>query len=374
MTTLEALHAAGCDAWIDDLTRAWLEDGTLERLITVDGISGVTSNPAIFERSLRSDAAYAAGLGAAREARLTAEETYESLVCADLQRASELLLPVHARSRGRDGFVSWEVSPHHAHSAERTIDEARRLFRRLDRINGMIKVPATAAGVTAVRALVAEGIPVNVTLLFGLRRYAQIVGAIMAGFEDRLRRRLPLDVPRVVTSVFLSRIDAAADRAIAGSGAEAQTELRGEAAYATAIRLYLASRDWLESMRWRRLADAGAVAPRLLWASTATKDPAYDPLKYVDPVAWPGTINTLTPATLAAWRQRAEPFRPPPPPDGGRSDRVWAALEALGLSLESLAEALEAQGVRLFCEAHDRSIASVATRLHDPHPQPGARR
>lgn len=371
MKTLDPLRAAGCDAWIDDLTRTWLEDGSLERLIDVDGVSGVTSNPAIFERALRSDAGYGPGLAAARASGLTPEDAYESLVCADLQRAADLMSAIHARSGGRDGFVSWEVSPHDAHSAERTIDEGRRLARRLDRVNGMIKVPATAAGVTAVRALVADGVNVNVTLLFGLQRYAQIVGAVMAGFEDRLRRGLALAVPRLVTSVFLSRIDTAADRAIAGAAGAVQAGLRGQAAFATAARIYRASRDWLESDRWRRLAAAGAVAPRLLWASTATKDAAYAPLKYVDPVAWSGTINTITPTTLSAWRQRTQPFRAPPAPDGARSDAIFAAFDALGVPLDSLTVALEAEGVRQFRDAHDRTIASVAAHLRGVHTDPG---
>ncbi len=363
MKTLAPLLAAGCRAWIDDLTRGWLDDGSLERFIGEDGVSGVTSNPAIFERAISSDRSYATGVATARAAGLAPQATYEALVGEDLQRAADLLEAIHRDSAGVDGFVSWEVSPHHAHSAESTIDEAQRLWRRLERVNGMIKVPATPAGVIAIRALVAQGIPVNVTLLFGLRRYAEVVGAVMAGLEDRLQRGSPLATARVVTSLFLSRIDTAADRALADAAEEVRTALRGQAALAVAVQVYRASRTWLESDRWHRLAAAGAVAPMLLWASTASKDPAYPPLKYVDPVAWPGTINTLTPATLAAWRKRPTAFHAPGPADGAWADAIIARFAANGVSLPALAESLESDGVRLFRAAYDRSIETLARQL-----------
>ncbi len=371
MKSLAPLLAAGCRAWIDDLTRRWLDDGTFGRFIDEDGISGVTSNPAIFERAIGSDVAYAAGVAAARAAGLTPQAAYESLVGEDLQRAADRLAAVHRDSAGRDGFVSWEVAPEHAYSAESTIDAAQRLWHRLERANGLIKIPATPAGVIAIRALVAQGIPVNVTLLFGLRRYAEVVGAVMAGLEDRLQRGWPLAAARIVTSVFLSRIDTAADRALAGASEEVRGALRGQAALAVAVQIYRMWCTSVESARWRRLAAAGAVPPGLLWASTASKDPAYPPLKYVDPVAWPGTINTLTPATLAAWRRRPTAFHAPGPADGAWADEIMTGFAAQGVSLPDLAETLEIEGVRLFRVAYDRTLAALERRLSAMHSSAG---
>ena len=347
------LKALGQSIWLDDIRRAWLEDGTLARLIADDGLAGVTSNPAIFEKAIAKARDYDEAIAALARAGASPPAIYDALTVDDVGRAADLFRPLHERTGGADGFVSLEVSPHLAYDTRNTVAEAHRLWERLDRPNVMIKVPATRPGLQAIRKLIADGVNVNATLLFSVARYREVVEAFMAGLEQRAREGKSVDRMASVASFFLSRIDTLVDRQLDEIGTADAAALRGQAAVACArLACQHYREEWRERARWRALAGRGAHPQRLLWASTSTKDEAYSVLKYVEALVGPDTVNTLPPETLAAYR------------DGGRpaltleNDLAAARtlpqrLDALGIDLEAVAEALEREGVRKFIEPYD---------------------
>ncbi len=294
---LQQLVTLGQSVWLDDIRRAWLADGTLARLIEHDGVSGLTSNPAIFARSISQEADYDEAIDAARRARFSGAAVYEALVVDDIRRAADLLQPVYQTSGRRDGYVSLEVSPDIADQTSDTIDEGRRLWARVARPNLMVKVPGTEAGMPAIRALVASGINVNVTLLFSVAQYRQTVNAYMAGVEDAVRNGIPPGAS--VASFFLSRIDALVDRHLDALREPRATALRGKAATACARLAYQEFRRRYASQRWQALATRHAEPQRLLWASTSTKDERYSDVKYLDDLVIPGTITTVPIETMA---------------------------------------------------------------------------
>lgn len=354
----------GQSVWLDDIQRRMLHDGELETLIDRDGLRGMTSNPAIFEKAITGDASYAPQLRELAAGGATVAEAYETLAVDDVRRAADLLLPVHARSRGRDGYVSLEVAPQLARDTEGTLAEARRLWARLDRPNVMIKVPATREGLPAIRRLIAEGISVNVTLLFSVERYVEVQDAWLAGLEDRQRAGRPVDGIASVASFFLSRIDTLVDERLGLLGAEEAIALRGEAAIASANVAYTRYHEAIASARWQALAAAGAMPQRLLWASTSAKDPAYDALKYVEPLIGPDTVTTLPRETLDAYREHGEPAARLAP-GAEKPVRALDLLAAAGIDMAAVAEQLETEGIDKFVQPFERLYATLEARLRE---------
>lgn len=360
MNPLLQLRALGQSVWLDDIRRAWLVDGTLARLIADDGLAGVTSNPAIFEKAIAHGGDYDSALRHS-DLALAAQPLYEYLVLEDLQATADLLRPLYDHSDGHDGFVSLEVSPHLADDTAGTMHEAQRLWRAFDRPNAMIKVPATVAGLPAIRALLTEGININITLLFGIERYRRVVEAFLGAMEERATAGRSLHTPASVASFFVSRIDTLIDAELDARDTPQARALRGHAAIATARLAHADYLHWRAEPRWRRLTALGARAQRLLWASTSTKDPAYPDVKYVEALVAPDTVNTMPRATLEAYRDHGAPtVRIHDGLDEARD--VWRELEALGIAPERASHQLEREGIRKFVEPFDRLLARIEQR------------
>jgi transaldolase len=350
------LRKLGESAWLDDLGRGMLENGSLARLIREDGIAGVTSNPSIFANSMTTDPRYAQPIARLLPTVRSAMALYEELAIHDVRAAAGLFRGLYDSSSGGDGFVSFEVSPHLAYDSVGSLAEARRLWARLDLPNAFIKIPGTEAGLPVIRALIAEGINVNVTLLFSPERYRAVAQAYMDGLSERARNRRSLGTVASVASFFLSRIDTLVDRMLddlAASGQPAARALRGKAAIASAARAYEVFEASLAMPQWQALSAQGARPQRLLWASTSTKDPSYSPIKYVEELVVPGTVNTMPLETINAYRRLGRPEL--------RLERHLAesadtreGLERLGVDAEAVAAQLEREGVARFIEPFDK--------------------
>jgi transaldolase len=367
MNPLLKLKELGQSLWVDDIRRRWLGDGTVRRWIDEDGLAGMTSNPAIFEKSIAGGEEYRDALAQLAARGLAPLAIYEQLAIEDVRGAADLFGGVYQATSGRDGYVSLEVSPLLADDTAGTVAEGERLWHALDRPNAMIKVPATAAGLPAIRDLIAAGINVNVTLIFGLSRYREVVEMFLQGLERRAAQGLSLDGVASVASFFISRIDTLVDARLDALGTSGARALRGRAAIASARCAYRHYQQWTAGERWQRLAAKGARAQRLLWASTSTKDPAYDPLRYVEELAGPDTVNTLPRATLEAYREGGRP-QVRIDRDLPAAERCVADLAALGIDLEQLAVQLEREGVKKFVEPFERLLAL----LGGPGKQAGA--
>jgi transaldolase/glucose-6-phosphate isomerase len=363
---LHALQAEGQAVWLDFLDRAFLAEGGLTRLIEQDGVTGVTSNPSIFEKAIGHGGDYDEAISAlVRQGAPSDTEIYEHLAITDIQTAADALRPVFERLDGADGFASIEVSPLLADSTQRTVDEARRLWAEVDRPNLMVKVPGTAAGVPAVRALTAEGINVNITLLFAIDMYKAVAEAFLAGLEDRVGKGE--DVSRIssVASFFVSRIDSRIDETIdarvkAGDAeAQALLALRGKVAIANAKLAYQYYLELIGSGRWRTLAALGARPQRLLWASTGTKDPAYSDVLYVETLIGRDTINTMPLKTIEAFRDHGV-TTPSLTADIAGERMVLSEAERLGLDPASVTAALVTEGVDKFSDAAEALLGAIA--------------
>ena len=350
------LRKLGESVWLDDISRGMLEDGSLARLVHEDGVAGLTSNPAIFAHSMMSDPKYAQPLAQLLPTVPSAMALYEELALEDLHAAARLLQPLYAASETRDGYISMEVSPHLAYDGPGTLREARRLWQRLELPNALIKVPGTEAGIPVIRDLIAGGINVNVTLLFSPERYRAVAQAYMAGLEQRAAAGLPLARLASVASFFLSRIDSAVDQVLDGLAAHGQPaarSLRGKAAIASACRAYEIYEELLATPAWQQLAARGARPQRLLWASTSTKDPSYSPIKYVEELVVPDTVNTMPLETLNTYRRLGRPELRLERHIAEGSD-AREGLERLDVDLEQIAQQLEREGVTKFIEPFDK--------------------
>jgi transaldolase/glucose-6-phosphate isomerase len=368
MNPVQSLNAYGQSVWLDYIRRGLLDSGALERLIARDGISGVTSNPAIFQKAIAGSTDYREAIAALAARRaLGAEELYEHLAVEDIRRTADLLQPVHGRTDGGDGYVSLEVSPRLARDTQGTLAAARRLWKEVDRPNLMIKVPATAEGLPAFEELIAEGINVNVTLLFSLQTYGQVVEHYLRGLERRLAAGHGVARCTSVASFFLSRIDTAVDGAVdthlAGRPKPAQRALleavRGRTAVACARLAYQRWKSLFQGPRWGSLTEAGARPQRLLWASTSTKNPIYSELLYVESLVGPDTVNTLPPATLDALRDHGRP-RPTLEEDVECAQETLENLDRLGFDLAEITDQLLEQGLEQFQTAYTRLLDAVA--------------
>jgi len=366
--SLLRLHACGQSIWLDSLSRHLIRGGGLKRLVDSDGVSGVTSNPSIFEKALAEGDAYDSDIQKLREKVPTAAEVFQALAIRDIQDAADILRPVFDRTGGIDGYVSIEVSPGLAHSTDATIHEARSLWFAVERPNVMIKIPGTQAGVPAIERCIMDGLNINITLLFGLERYRQVTEAYLRGLELRAEKGGDLHHVRSVASFFLSRIDVLIDPKLsgiaqgAGEKAQAAKELQGRVAIASAKIAYQMYQEIFLSERFRKLEKLGARKQWLLWASTGTKNKQDSDVKYIEPLIGPETINTMPMETIDAYRDHGDPA---PRLDQGVDEarEVLQKLAAVGIDLDQMTQRLEDEGVEKFIKAFDTLIAQLEQKL-----------
>ncbi|MBL0937946.1 MAG: transaldolase [Gemmatimonadaceae bacterium] len=365
-TRLHTLHNAGQSLWLDYIDRVMLANGDLARRIAEDALTGMTSNPTIFEKALAEGAAYDEQL-ATVDTAASDREAFFTLAATDVRNACDAFRGVYDATQAVDGYVSLEVSPDLARDAAGTVAEARRLWAIVDRPNLMIKVPGTTEGAEAIRQLIADGINVNVTLLFAVEAHARVIEAYIAGLEQRAAAGLPIDRIASVASFFVSRVDSAIDKQLGvlaaadASRAGVLLGLQGKAAIANAklaYRLFTAS---FSGQRWDALASKGARVQRPLWASTSTKNPAYRDVIYVEELVGPHTVNTLPPATLEAFRDHGE-VRQSVTENAAEADRTLAALEAQGVSLQQVTDTLLAEGLASFEQSFVTLLAGLAQK------------
>ena len=362
-TPLHTLNAAGQSIWLDYIDRTMLGNGELTRRISGEALTGMTSNPTIFEKALATGTAYDAQLAAA-PASMSAWDRFELVETEDVRVACDAFAGVYRDTKGLDGYVSIEVSPGSAHDAQATITEAHRLWKAVARPNVMIKVPGTPEGCLALRRLIADGINVNVTLLFAVGAHARVIEAYLSGLEDRVAVGGELSHVASVASFFVSRVDNAIDatleaQAKAGTlSAERLAALRGKAAIANAKRAYRLFRERFSGPRWAALAAKGAQLQRPLWASTSTKNPSYRDVLYVEELIGPDTVNTMPPATLEAFRDHGITARTV---DAGvaEADQLLADLEAVGIRLDAVTDQLLAEGLASFQKSFDTLVAGI---------------
>lgn len=367
MNRLQALHDAGQSIWLDYIDRAILHNGELRRRIDRDALTGMTSNPTIFEKALAEGREYDAQLAVASDAR-SAWELFELIETDDVRTACDLFRPIYDDTRAGDGYVSIEVSPGAAHDAASTVEEARRLWRTVDRPNVMVKVPGTSEGARAVRQLIADGINVNVTLLFALDAYAQIIDAYQSGIADRAASGHPVDRVASVASFFVSRVDNEVDarlEALATAHPERRPTLdalKGRAAIANAKLAYQLFRSRFDGGAWDTLRGRGARLQRPLWASTSTKNPAYRDVLYVEELIGPDTVNTMPPATIEAYRDHGVTARTVDRDPRGARDLI-AALESNGIAMPAVTDKLLVDGLASFQKSFDTLVAGLERKV-----------
>ena len=365
---LQQLAEAGQSIWLDYMHRKLMESGELKRLIEEDAVTGMTSNPSIFEKAIGEGGDYDDRVKAALvDADLSAMDLYERLAIKDIQDAADQLKPVWDRTKGVDGYVSLEVSPYLAMDTDGTIHEAVRLWKTVGRKNLMIKVPGTAAGAPAIAALVGQGINVNVTLLFGLDAYLAVAEAHLEGLEYLKAHGGDVSEVHGVASFFVSRIDTQIDKEIDRrvKAADSQTErlkaLRGKVAIANAKVAYRRYQEMTQTPRWKVLAAAGASPQRLLWASTGTKDPAYSDVLYVETLIGPDTVNTMPTKTLEAFKDHGKVSQSLTEDVEG-AEEVLAAQARLDLNLDGVTARLVVDGVKSFSDSFDTLLAAVSSK------------
>jgi transaldolase len=363
MNRLQALHDTGVSIWLDTLSRELLDSGGFARLIADSAVTGATSNPTIFAKAITGSDRYDAQLHAAVVSGTRhPQELFFELALDDVRHAADLLRSAYDKSEGRDGFVSFECTPDLADDTEATIQQALELWGRLDRPNVMIKVPATAAGVPAVEELTARGVNVNITLLFSVARYEQVINAYLSGLERRLASGDPVHAIASVASFFVSRVDAKTDALLS-----ADSPLRGRIAIANARLAYARYLDHfsedrcLGDGRWLSLRDAGARPQRPLWASTGTKNPAYSDVLYVEKLITPGAINTMPEATLRAFADHGD-VQHTLPVAGSANATLRRARDA-GIDLGAVTSELEREGVRSFCDSYRELLDCIETKI-----------
>jgi len=362
---LKQLENFGQSPWLDFIQRSFIHDGSLQTLIDRDGLKGITSNPSIFQKAMGEGTDYDAGFkGLAERGDHDALDIYEALAEEDIQQACDVMRPVYEATGKVDGYVSLEVSPYLALHTDETVAEARRLWKAVGRENLMVKVPGTDKGVAAIRTLIGDGLNINVTLLFGQKAYEAVAEAFIAGLEDRMARGESVANIASVASFFVSRIDAVIDKRIderVKAGEAEVSKLRGKVAIANAKMAYQTYLKMVASPRWQKLAAAGALPQRLLWASTGVKDKAYSDVLYVEELIGPDTVDTIPPATMDAFRDHGHPRQSlTEDVDGARA--IMAAAEEHKLGLDEVTTKLVEDGVELFAGAADKLLGSVAAK------------
>ncbi len=357
MNRVKQIHSFGQSIWLDFFDRKIMDSGELQKLIDEDGIRGVTSNPAIFEKAITSSADYNDDIKALSKTTSSNEEIFYGLAVKDIQRATDFFKSIYEESNHVDGYVSLEVSPYLARDTQGTLKQARELWKAVDRPNVMIKIPGTAEGLPAIRQCIAEGININVTLIFGLVRYQEIVDAYIAGLEDRMKLKLPINNVVSVASFFLSRIDVMVDPMLSSKG---ESSLRGEAAIASAKKAYEMYQAAFSGRKFAKLLPKGAKTQRLLWASTGTKDPSAKDVKYVEALIGKDTVDTVPFETLLAFRDH-----------GSAADRLEKDLEKatkflgkikkVGIDLDLVSQKLEDEGIVKFIQPYDKLLSVIET-------------
>jgi transaldolase / glucose-6-phosphate isomerase len=370
MNPLRGLAEKGQSVWLDFLSRDIIANGKLQRLIEQDGLAGITSNPSIFEQAIGGSNSYDSDIAKllAKE-NLSVNAIYERLAIADIANAADMLRSLYEESEGRHGFVSLEVSPYLAMDTAGTIDEARRLWAEVGRKNAFIKVPATTPGIPAIRKLLAEGINVNITLLFSQHVYKDIVEAFISALEQRVAAGQPVDRIASVASFFVSRIDTAVDKRLdeaIGRATDAATRaslgaLRGKVAIANAKMAYNRWQQCFVGSRWERLKKFGVRPQRLLWASTGTKNPAYSDVLYIEDLIGPETVNTMPEKTMDAFRDHGV-VRETLTTDLDGAAQTLAALDRSGISLDQITADLVVDGVKLFADSFDKLNSAIAAK------------
>jgi transaldolase len=369
---LKELHEAGQSIWLDNIDRTMLHNGDLERRIKHECLTGMTSNPTIFEKALAQGTAYDEQLGGA-EPGLSTAQLFELVETEDVRRACDLFAGVFTNTRGDDGYVSIEVSPGVAADHNATVEEARRLWKTVDRPNLMVKVPGTPEGALAVRTLIAEGINVNITLLFAIEAHDRVIDAYMSGLEDRLKAGKPVDGIASVASFFVSRVDTEVDKRLdqlvekAPEHSDLLKSLKGKAAIANAKLAYQLFLTRFEEARWKKLESAGARVQRPLWASTSTKNPAYRDVIYVEELIGPRTVNTMPPGLIDAFKDHGE-IRIAVTENPEDSVRTIRELEGVGVSMQAVTEKLLSDGLASFQKSFDTLLAGIGGKVSQLKP------
>jgi len=360
---LAALRAAGVSIWLDDLSRERLTSGSLAELVAHDHVTGVTTNPTIFAKAISDGDTYAAQLADLSARGVSVGEALRALTTFDVRWACDVLGPVHDATNGVDGRVSIEVDPRLAHNTQATIAEARALWWAVDRPNMFVKIPAARQGLPAIAACLAEGISINVTLIFSLTRYDQVMDAYLDGMERAHQAGLRLDRIGSVASFFVSRVDSEVDARLDKLGGGAAAELRGQAAIANARLAYQHYEKVFTSARWDALRAAGAHPQRPLWASTSTKDPAYPDTRYVVDLVAPGVVNTMPEPTLRAVADHGVVPAGSVRPHYGQAQHTLDRLRELGVDYDDVVQTLEDDAVRIFDASWDHLAERLANTL-----------
>ncbi len=356
MNATGTLHDRGQSLWLDNITRELLESGTLARYINEDAVTGLTSNPTIFDHAIKNSSRYDAAIRQKVKEGKSGEDLFFELALEDLTRAADLFRPIWERTRGVDGWVSLEVSPLLAHDTATTLAAAKRLHARAGRPNLLIKIPGTKEGLPAIEEAIFAGVPINVTLLFSREQYLAAADAFMRGIERRVAAGLPPEVGSVA-SVFISRWDAAVKSRVPET-------LRNQLGIAVAKRTYKAYRDLLDSPRWQRAFNAGARPQRLLWASTGTKDPGASDILYIRALAAPFTVNTMPEGTLKALADHGA-LGGMLPADGGDAEEVLSRFASTGVNVDALASQLQDEGAKSFVDSWNELMKVIAAKSSD---------
>jgi transaldolase len=369
MNPLVQLIECGQSYWLDNLTRGMIQSGRLKKRIVEEGLRGITSNPAIFNKAISNSSDYDAEIRELARRELSAEEVYEELAVKDIQDACDLLRPVFEQSQGVDGFVSLEVSPYLAHDAEGTMREVRRLFNRVNRPNVFIKIPGTAAGLLAIEEMLYEGININITLLFSVERYEAVARAYLTALERRVAEKKPVESVASVASFFLSRIDVLVDQLLQhrippGTKNGPAQALIGKVSIANAKLAYQSFKKIFSSSRWKTLEEKGARVQRPLWASTSTKNPKYRDVCYVEPLVGPNTVNTMPEETIAAFAGHGRVKKNAVEDAVVEAAQTMADLERLGIDFRCVAWQLENEGVQKFIEPFADLMRTLSEKRH----------
>jgi transaldolase len=362
------LQNYGQSVWHDNISRDLLDSGALKRLVDEDGLSGLTSNPTIFEKAINGSTHYDASLRLLVAQGRDVKEIYEALAIEDIQRAADLFRPIFDDTSGQDGFVSLEVSPKLAHNTEETLHEARRLWKAVNRSNLMVKVPATPAGLPAIEQLIGEGVNVNITMMFSMDHYVRVAESYVRGIEALGKKGRPLSVASVA-SFFVSRVDTLVDklleeRILQAKGSQEKDEivsLLGKTAIANSKLVYQKFKEIFSSPRFQPLKAKGAKVQRPLWASTSTKNPKYRDVLYAEELIGPDTVDTMPPATIVAFRDHGV-VRPSLEENAEESGGILDRLTMVGINLGAITQKLQDDGVKLFADSFDTLMESISKK------------
>jgi transaldolase/transaldolase/glucose-6-phosphate isomerase len=352
---VKQIHSFGQSIWLDFINREIIKSGELKKLIDDDGVRGVTSNPAIFEKAITSSSDYDADIAQLAKNTTNNEEIFFGLAVKDIQNATEIFKGVYEESKGVDGYVSLEVSPFLALKDEETTTQAATLWKQVGRKNVMIKIPGTKPGLSAIRKSIAAGLNINVTLLFGLPRYEEVTEAYILGLEDRVAKGLPIDGIASVASFFLSRIDVLVDPLLDEKGAP---ELKGEIAIASAKKAYEIYQRVFSGPRWEKLAAKGAKVQRLLWASTSSKNPAFKDTKYVEALIGPDTVDTAPLETIEAFRDHGVAANTLES-NLGEATAALSKLKTIGIDIDKITQQLEDEGIDKFNKPFEKLLQAI---------------